>query len=300
MNELNYAQVYSDALAQAFPYELCFGALYATENNGRYRFRGGKAIELPVITTSGRVDASKDSSDAPARNFENEWETKELTRHRKWSTLIHPQDIDQTNYAATIANITSVFNQEHKFPEMDAYTVSKLYADWIAQNKTPLRVKLTVDNVLETFDTLMANMTEARVPVNGRILYVAPSVMKLLKSSSAMNRCFDVKSTGGEINRTVTMLDGVSVVEVPTSLMMTAFDFTNGWKSTPDADFVEMLLVHPQAVITPVSYEFACLDEPSAATGGKYVYYEESFEDVFLLNRRADGVAFVLTSEAVG
>jgi len=90
------------------------------------------------------------------------------------------------------------------------------------------------------------------------------------------------------------------VVEVPSSLMMTDFDFSNGWQNKASADMIEMLLVHPQSVITPVSYEFACLDEPSAATGGKYVYYEESFEDVFLLDRRADGVAFVLTAEAAG
>ncbi len=296
MNELNYAKVYSEALAQAYPHTLCFGALYAAENNTRYRFRGGKTIEIPVITTTGRVDSSRDTVGDSARNYENAWETKELTRQRKWSTLIHPQDIDQTDYAATIANITAVFNGEHKFPEMDAYTVSKLYADWIGQGKTAEEIALTTENVLDTFDSLMAAMTEARVPVSGRILYVTPSVMKLLKSSSAMSRCLDVKSSCGEIHRTVTMLDGVSVVEVPASLMMTAYDFTDGWKVHDEAKAIQMLLVHPQSVITPVSYEFACLDEPSASTGGKYVYYEESFEDVFLLNRRADGVAFVLTA----
>jgi hypothetical protein len=58
-----------------------------------------------------------------------------------------------------------------------------------------------------------------------------------------------------------------------------------------------MMLIHPESVITPVSYEFACLDEPSASTGGKYVYYEESFEDVFLLSNRVKGVSFVLTNE---
>ena len=57
---------------------------------------------------------------------------------------------------------------------------------------------------------------------------------------------------------------------------------------------IEMLLIHPESVITPVSYEFACLDEPSASTGGKYVYYEESFEDVFILNNRSDGISFVV------
>jgi hypothetical protein len=296
MNELNYAKAYSDALAQAFPYELHFGALYATENNGRYRFHGGKTIELPVITVSGRTDADRDAIDELTRNYENTWESKELTRQRKWSTLIHPQDVDQTDYAATIANVTSVFNREHKFPEMDAYTVSKIYADWTAQGKTATVETLTAENVLSVFDDLMADMTEANIPVSGRILYVTPSVMKLLKASSAVSRSFDVKAAGGEINRTVTTLDGVSVVEVPASLMKTAFTFGNGFTAASGAKSIQMLLIHPEAVITPVSYEFACLDEPSASTGGKYVYYEESFEDVFLLNRRADGVAFVVNA----
>lgn len=294
MNELNYAKVYSQQLAQAFPYALNFGALYATENNGRYRFKGGKTVEIPVINTTGRTSSDRDSAETLTRNYENLWESKELTNQRKWITLIHPADVDQTDYAATIANITSVFNNEHKFPEMDAYTVSKIYSDWTAAGKSAASVKLTAENVLSTFDDLMAAMTESRVPVCGRILYVTPAVMKLLKSASAIGRSFDVKNGGGEINRTVTMLDGVSVVEVPASLMKTAYSFENGWESTAGASQIGMLLIHPDSVITPVSYEFACLDQPSASTGGKYVYYEESFEDVFLLNRRADGVAFVL------
>lgn len=297
MNQLNYAKVYSDALAQAFPYALNFGALYATPNNGRYRINGGKTVEIPVISTTGRVDASRDTISDITRNFENTWESKVLSNQRKWSTLVHPQDIDETNYAATIANITSVFNNEHKFPEMDAYTISKIYADYVALGKTATSVELTAANVLSTFDDLMADMTEKRVPVCGRILYVTPEVMKLLKSSSAVNRSLDVKAQGGEINRTVTMLDGVSVVEVPASLMKTAYDFTSGWAASSGAKQINMLLIHPESVITPVSYQFACLDEPSASTSGKYVYYEESFEDVFILNNRVDGISFVLDAE---
>ena len=296
MNELNYAKVYSEALAQAFPYALNFGALYATKNNGRYRFKGGKTVEIPVINTTGRVNSDRDGIDGLSRNYENSWETKELTNQRKWSTLIHPADVDQTDYAATISNITSVFNNEHKFPEMDAYTISKIYSDWVALGKSAQSITLTEENVISVFDELMAEMTESRVPVIGRILYVTPAVMKLLKSSSAIGRSLDVKSGGGEINRTVTMLDGVAVVEVPAALMKTAYDFENGWQVSDSASQIGMLLIHPESVITPVSYEFACLDEPSATTGGKYAYYEESFEDVFVLNRRADGIAFVINN----
>ena len=141
---------------------------------------------------------------------------------------------------------------------------------------------------------MMADMTDKCVPVCGRVLYVTPAVMKLLKSSASVSRSLDVRNCGGEVNRTVTVLDGVSVVEVPSSLMKTVYDFTDGWKPANNAEQIEMLLIHPESVITPVSYEFACLDEPSASTGGKYVYYEESFEDVFILNNRSDGISFVV------
>lgn len=294
MEELNYAKVYSDKLAQAFPYTLNFGALYATPNNGRYRFRNGRTIELPVISTTGRTDADRDSVGTPGRNYENMWEEKTLSNQRKWSTLIHPQDIDQTDYAASISNITQVFNNEHKFPEMDAYTVSKIYLDITEMGIQPLKTAITAENVLSVFDDLMADMTDMCVPVCGRVLYVTPAVMKLLKSSASISRSLDVRSGGGEVNRVVTTLDGVSVVEVPSQLMKTAYDFTSGWQPAKDAEQIEMLLIHPESVITPVSYEFACLDAPSASTGGKYVYYEESFEDVFVLANRADGISFVI------
>ena len=296
-NAINYAKNYSDTLAQAWPYVLNFGALYATPNNGRFRWRGGKTIEIPSVSTTGRVASLRDSITTATRNFDNAWETKTLSNQRQWCTLIHPQDIDQTNMALTISNITSVFNNEHKFPEMDAYCISKIYADWTALEKTADTTALTAANILTKFDSMMQTMTEKRVPLSGRILYVIPSVMTLLKTASGLTRSIDSSGAeGGRINRTVTMLDGVQVVEVPSELMKTSYTFTSGWAAATDAKQIQMLLIHPESVITPVSYTFAQLDEPSALTGGKYVYFEESFEDVFILNKRADGISFISAS----
>lgn len=55
---------------------------------------------------------------------------------------------------------------------------------------------------------------------------------------------------------------------------------------------INMVLVHPIAVITPISYEFAQLDPPSAGSQGKYDYFEESFEDVFILPHKMDAIDF--------
>ena len=59
-----------------------------------------------------------------------------------------------------------------------------------------------------------------------------------------------------------------------------------------------MMLVHPSAILPIASYEFAQLQAPSALTQGKYVYFEESFEDIFILNKRHDAIKFVVKYEA--
>lgn len=309
MAVLNYATEYSRALSQAFPYTLNFGALYGTPNNGRYRWVNAKTIEIPSISTTGRVNADRDTIAQAARHYDNAWETKTLTNERKWSTLVHPMDIIQTNMVTTIANITQVFNEEQKFPEMDAYTVSKILADWKATQdesgtaRTPDTTTLTTANVLSVFDALMLKMDNERVPANGRILYVTHEVKKILANAqidanNTLGRQISVESGPNAIDRRISRLDEVQMIGVPATLMKSAYNFTTGWAVADNADQINMFLVHPLAVITPVSYTFSRLDEPSAGSEGKYIYYEESFEDVFILNKKSGAIQFNVTPAA--
>lgn len=309
MADINYAAQYSQALANAYPYVLNFGALYATPNNGRYRMgEDGKTIYIPRITTKGRVDSSRDSISFAARNYDNQWEPKALTRQRKWSTLVHPKDIDQTNMVASIANITQAFNEQQKYGEMDAYLISQLYKLWSSTDAadsfkkamTADTTALTTANVLTVFDNLMTNMDEARVPANGRICYVTPTVKRMLQSADAVSRSIDVSKASRTIDRIISRLDEVELVSVPSTLMKTSYTFTTGWTVDSGAAQINLFLVHPDAVITPVSYEMVSLDPPSAVTEGKWIYFEESFEDVFILNQKQDALQFNVTAATSG
>ena len=289
---LNYATQYQRALSQAFPYSLYFGALYNTPNNRTYRWVNARTIEIPSIQTTGRVDADRDTISTAQRNFTNSWEPKVLSNERKWSTLVHPMDINQTNMVSTIANITRVMNEEQKFPEMDAYCVSKIFSDWTAIGKTADTTAITESTVLSVFDSLMLKMDNARVPVTGRILYCTNEVRTILKNADKISRNIDLEGGDNRLNRIVSRLDEVEIIGVPAPLMRTKYDFTEGWTPTGDAKQINMFLVHSSAVLTPVSYTFSRLDEPSAGSEGKWIYYEESFEDVFILNNKADAIQF--------
>lgn len=294
MATLNYAEQYSRELAQAYPNVLNFGRLWSTENSTKYKVIDAKTIKIPTISTKGRVAGNRDTIGTFTRNFDNSWETKTLSNHRQWQTLVHPQDVDQTNMVTSIANVTKVMNEEQKFPEMDAYLISTLYSLKNAKETINQEtVDLTVENVLAKFDALMDKMDEARVPQAGRILYCDTFTKTLVDNAIALSRT----SGTAVIQRAVTRLEEVDVISVPSYLMKTAYTFTEGYVAAGGAKNIAMLLVHPSAVLPVVSYEFAQMQAPSAMSQGKYVYFEESFEDVFILDKKHDAIQFVVKKD---
>lgn len=293
MATVNYAEAYERALAQAYPNVLNFGELYNVANNRIYKFVDAKTIHIPSISVTGRKNVNRDSIDGVfQRNVDNEWETKTLMFYREWSTSVDPADVMDTNMVLTIQNATQVFNETQKFPEKDAYTISKIYADWTAEGKTADATELTVDNILVVFDKLMEAMDEALVPSQGRLLYVTPFVKTLLKQASNIGLSRNVQQGANTINRVVDRLDEIRLITVPSFLMKTAYDFEVGFKPSATAKQVNLFLVHPSAILTPNKYAFVGMEAPAAGTKGDYIYYEKEYSDVFILNNRTGAIAF--------
>ena len=296
MAAVNYAESYERALAQAYPNVLNFGELYNVANNQTYKFVDSKTIHIPSISVTGRKNVNRDAIDGNfQRNVDNSFETKTLTFYREWSTSIDPADVLDTNMILTIQNATKVFNEEQKFPEKDAYTISKIYADWTAEGKQADKTPLTVDNVLIVFDKLMEAMDEALVPSNGRLLYVTPAVKTLLKQASQIGLSRNVQTGANTINRVVDRLDEIKLISVPSFLMKTAYNFTTGFEPSGSAKQINMFLVHPSAILTPSKYAFVGMEAPAAGTKGDYIYYEKEYSDVFILNNRTGAIAFNIT-----
>ena len=299
MAALNYATEYGRELAQAYAYALYFGDIWSAIKP-EVKFVNNKTIEIPSLSTTGRVSGDRDSIGTFSRNFDNAWETKTLSQHRTWGTLVHPRDIDETNQVASIANITKVYNEEQKFPEMNAYAISRLYSLKNEQESITSLAKGTITNanVLEYFDGLMDKMDEAGVPSVGRILYVDTYTKTMIDTAKESARFLNATDTATK--RTLSRIDEVTIKSVPTKFMKSAYDFftgedgKNGYAVASAAKDIKMFLVHLSAIIPSVNYEFAQLESPSALSQGKYVYFEESFEDLFIFNKKHAGLQFIV------
>ena len=222
---VNYAEAYSRELANAYPYVLYSGALWSNENTRKYKIVDAKTIKIPLLSTGGRVNGDRTKIGDFSQNFSNEWETKTLTNHRIWQTLVHPQDVNQTNMVASISNITKVMNETQKFPELDAMMFSTIYSLRNAQKAiTAETADLTATTVLTKFDAMMDAMDEALVPVSGRILYCDTYTKTLIDNAIAI-----VRNNGDKkLVRNVSRIEEVDIVSVPTALFKTEYTFNDG------------------------------------------------------------------------
>lgn len=284
-NTVNYVTRFEKDLRQKYSRELCTDGL-TTQN---VSFVNAKTIKIPYITLGGYKDHSRNGG-FNRQSAANEYMTKTLEHDRDVEFFVDAMDVDESNEALSAANITNAFEAEHAIPETDAYRISKLYSEFTEASGVVDNTELTISNILATFDKWMETMDDAEVPVDGRLLYVTPAINTLIKQADKITRMIDVSAQRG-IDRRVHSLDEVTIKKVPSGRMKSSYDFTDGFTPAEDAVQVNMILVHPSAVIACDKHSYINLWAPGSHTQGDgYLYQNRKYGDLFVLDTRKDGI----------
>lgn len=295
---INYAEQFRQNLEQKYARELTSGDL--TDNG--VKFVGAKTVKIPRISLSGYKEHNRGGGwNRGAVN--NDWEIKELSHDRDIEFLVDAMDVDETNQVLSAANTTNTFEEEHAIPELDAYRYSKIYYDYVTTfSQLADTTTLSEANVLTVFDQFMEDMDDAGVPQSGRILYVTATVNTMLKNAQQIQRSLVVSGANdGRINRAVRSLDEVKIVSVPKDRFKTLYDFTDGFAPAQGALQINMILLHPRSVIAVQKHSAIYLWQPGAHTQGDgYLYQNRRYGDLFLIEKKLDGVKINVDTGAVG
>lgn len=297
---MNYAAQYGQELANAYPYLSYFADIWNQGESVRFRPLRGKTVYIPSMTTTGAKFANRNQiTGVFNRNFNVDWQACDLQMDRDWDTLVDPLDMVETNEVATIANVTRTFNELEKIPEQDAYAASKLaaFAGEVGGIDT---TSLNSSNILTQWDNILAYMTNKRVNRDRLQCKMTPDVYKLFKEAAGLTRFVETDEGFRGIDRNFARFDGVRVVEVPADMMMSAYDFSDGWAVAGGANQIGMLLYDPNAIAAPIVYETSMISPPTAQSKGKWLYYERYYYDVFRLNQRNGGVFACMSAPSLG
>ena len=288
----DYAESFTNLLQQKYEKELCSDAL--AQSNQQVKFINAQTIKLPRMTVSGYKDHTR-TAGFNAGSLSNDWEAKKLEHDRDVEFWIDPMDIDETNLTLSMANIQNTFETEQAIPEKDSYRFSKLHAELTTYGGRIDTTVVTAANFLEAFDAEMAIMDEAGVPEEGRILYVTPSMRKIVKEAEGIQRMITV-TTPSTINRKVHSLDDVTIKMVPAARMKTAYDFTEGCVAAEGAKQINWILIHTSCVVCRDKYSYIKLFTPGtdSRTADGYLYQNRCYGDLFLLEKKIEGCSMIV------
>lgn len=285
----DYAETFTELLQQKYAKELCSDAL--TKSNPSVKFLNAQTIRLPRMTVSGYKDHTR-TPGFNAGTLANDWEPKKLAHDRDIEFFVDPMDIDETNLTLSVANIQNTFETEQAIPEKDSYRFSKLHAELTRYSGRIDTTVVDAGNFLEAFDTEMAYMDEAGVPEEGRILYVTPTMRKIVKEAEGIQRIVTV-NTPSTVNRKVHSLDDVEIKMVPAARMKTLYDFTDGCAAAEGAKQINWILIHTSCVVCRDKYSYIKLFTPGtdSRTADGYLYQNRCYGDIFLLEKKVPGCA---------
>lgn len=285
----SYAETFTNLLQQKYAKELCSDAL--SNSHPEVRFINAQTIKLPRMTVSGYKDHTR-TPGFNAGTLSNDWEPKKLAHDRDIEFFVDPMDIDETNLTLSVANIQNTFETEQAIPEKDSYRFSKLHAELTTFSGRIDNTVISAANFLEAFDEEMARMDEAGVPEEGRILYVTPTMNKIVKEAQGLQRMITV-TTPLTINRAVHSLDNVTLKMVPAARMKSKYNFTDGCVADPSAKQINWIIIHPSCVVSRDKYSYIKLFTPGtdSRTADGYLYQNRAYGDLFLLEKKVTGCA---------
>lgn len=195
-----------------------------------------------------------------------------LKKDRSFTFAIDKLDTDETAQQLAGASALARQNREVVIPEVDSYTYGVMCAN--AGHK-PAALALTASNIFEEVTKASLALDDAEVPETGRVLLVTPATYALMKKSKDITLDSDV---GQEmrLRGVISMMDGASVVKVPSVRLPANFGF---------------MLAHPSAAVAPTKLEdFRIHQDPPGISGslveGRICY------GCFVLDNKAKGIYY--------
>lgn len=225
INTLEYSKIFQTELDQQMIDESTTG--WMEENAGQVKYTGGNEVKIPTITTQGMGDYDRDKGYVQGA-VTLTYQTFQLTQDRGRKFILDAMDVDETNFVADAGAVLGEFQRANVIPEIDSYRYSKIFALAKAKSKategyTPVKQTI-LEKLLADVAAIRDIFTAAELvitmsPLTAAILNAA------LEGSRRLNM-IDFKQ--GNISTRVKSIDGMPILEAPSSRLKTIYKKNDG------------------------------------------------------------------------
>lgn len=286
-NNISLASIYLPILDEVYKRESLTSILDTA--NERVRWTGAKTANLFAIDMVGLGDYNRNAGFVSG-NTNGSWESYTISVDRGRSYMVDVMDNDES-VGMAFGSLLGETERTQVIPEVDAYRFAK-YASKAGLKATPVNIDGTT-NVADLIDDATAELDNAEVPYEGRILFVSPDVYKQLKKNITRY----IANGEGDVNTEVEMYNDMRIIKVPqkrfytqcTLAQPTTSDAIGGF--TNAGEKINFLIVHPSAVLQVVKHVIPRIFSPQVnqeADAWKLDY--RIVHDAFVETKKTNGI----------
>ena len=226
-NRINYAAVFNRLLDEKF--YIMPRTMWMEDTNPGIVWEGGKEVKIPKLGMDGL--GTMNGYKAPQGDLTLDWETKQLQWYRGRNFSIGRYDVDETNFALSVAPALNVFLKEKVVPEVDCLRISMASQGAISFGTTVVQASsgISTANIL---DLLMADIAtvQDKIGENEQLyIQISTGLKSLLSRSTQIQRFLDVKDFQiRSATLRIEALDDQYLVGTPSGYMHSIFGLNDG------------------------------------------------------------------------
>lgn len=266
-------------------------SLSSVLDTGNVEWTGVDTIKVYKFSTLGMASYSRGAGYV-AGNSSGSWESLQLTQDRGRSYLLDAVD-NEESMGMLVASQLSETMRTQIIPELDAYTFAKLAGTSNILSGTAATITPGTTDVPSLISAAEAEMDDAEVPYEGRILFVSPTCYNALKQKIERR----IINSENNVNTNVEYFDDMRIIRVPTSRFNTQITLAaptsasgaGGYSLSGNA--INFMIVHPSAVVKVMKWQDIRLFTPAQVTyANGYVFNARYVHDTFVYDNKVKGI----------
>ena len=243
--------------------------------NSAVKFDGSKTVKVLKLTVPPLGTYTRNSG-YTAGDVTADWEAFTLTQDRGTEFSVDAMD-DEETLNMTFGNASSEFIRRSVVPQVDAYRFAAIAK---AEGVTSASAAITTgEAAIKAINVAMTAMDEAEVPTEGRILYITPTLKRLIDEldSYKSKKCLEAIS---------------KVVVVPQTRFYSDVTISeNGFAKASGAANLNFILLDPKAAFAVAKHKKLRVFDPNTnQKRDDYLFQYRLYHDMFVYPQKVAGI----------
>ena len=226
-NVFEYASVFQSELDKAAVEQATSG--WMELNDKLVRYNGGADVKIPSMDMDGLADYDRDKGFVEG-SVNLKWETKTMTQDRGRQFTFDENEVNETNFVVTAAQVMGEFQRTKVIPEIDAYRYSKIASLCIDKDRAGYEYTPTESDILQKLYYDIAAVQDVVGEDTPLVITMARPVAAIFDMSNTLSKSLSVMDfKQGDVTVKVKSLNGEHpILRVGSGRMKTSYIFNDG------------------------------------------------------------------------